>query len=525
MGGGIPQTIMTDQAPAIPAAIRDVFPGASHRLCTWPLGENSKKNIATQRAMKGFTELFSYLLKYYDTVAEFEHYWPRFIKNYKCEKNVWLNNLYVIREHWCRAYSKDSFSGGALSSQRSESTNNSIKDRLRETDGLCDFYHLFLDVISAWRSKENHHDYRVLRGNRHMAAANVSILVHARKVYTGYLYVMFEEHFLRGILLNQERTFEDAEKVVYLLWKPATVDLNRHEVTFNKITFQSNCTCKHFSEVGLLCSHILRIYSIHCVAMLPEQYILKRWTKAGMCNAVVDEQSSKANVVPASVWKFQTMRNFVRLVTSSQYFLEARVEIDTAFDLLRQKVESVRGAIDFSEPVEGIDVPGHDGKDGPSIKDPKKRRKKGETNERPKGIVEKECNKKKAWRKRAEKHAENAKAKAQASVQEFDALGNPLLYSHLSSGSELRVLGSSLEKGISEKCVVPDSVQEDICGKKEIPDVVDSLKCLVQGGLGSQSKKMKGIYSTCSPIFANTELNSPAARVSLYDEIMANFDK
>ena len=85
--------------------------------------------------------------------------------------------------------------------------------------------------------------------------------------------------------------------------------------------------------------------------------------------------------------------------------------------MLRQKVESVRGAIDFSEPVEGIDVPGHDGKDGPSIKDPKKRRKKGETNERPKGIVEKECNKKKAWRKRAEKHAENVKAKAQASVQ------------------------------------------------------------------------------------------------------------
>ncbi|XP_021848740.2 protein FAR-RED IMPAIRED RESPONSE 1-like [Spinacia oleracea] len=316
-----------------------------------------------------------------------------------------------------------------------------------------------------------------------MASVNVSILVHARKVYTGYLYVKFEEQFLRGISLNQERTFEDAEKVVYLLWKPATADLIRHEVTFNKITFESNCTCKHFSEVGLLCSHILRIYSIHCVAMLPEQYILKRWTKAAMCSAVVDEQSSKENVVPASVWRFQTMRKFVHLVTSCQDFLEARVEIDTAFDLLRQKVESVRGAIDFSEPVEGIDVHGHDGNDGPSIKDPKS-----------------------------------------VGKREFDALGNPLLYSHPSSGSELRVLGSSLEKGISGKSVVPDSVQEDICGKKAIPDVVDSLKYFVQGGFGSQSKKRKGIYSACAPISANTELNSPAARVSLYDEIMANFD-
>ncbi|XP_056695552.1 protein FAR1-RELATED SEQUENCE 5-like [Spinacia oleracea] len=404
---------MTDQAPAIAAAIKDVFPEARHRLCAWHLGENSKKNIATQRAMKGFTELFSYLLKYCDTVAEFEHYWPIFIKSYKCEKNVWLNNLYMIREHWCRAYSKDSFFGGALSSQRSESTNNSIKDRLRKTDGLCDFYHLFSD-----------------------------------------------EQLLNGISLNKERTFEDVQKVVYLIWKPATDDLIRHKVTFNKITFEANCTCKHFSEVGLLCSHILRIYSIHCIGVLPKQYILKKWAKAAMCSTIVDEQFSKANVVPASVWRFQTMRKFVRLVTSCQDFLESRVEIDTAFDLLRQKA----------------------------------------------------CNKKKAWRKHAEKHAEKVNAKAQAFVQELDGLGNLLIYSHPSSGSKLRVLGLSL-------------VEEDICGKSEVPDVVDSLECFVQGVFGSQSKKRKGIYSTCTPNSANKELTSPAARVSLYDEIMANFDK
>ncbi|XP_056691840.1 protein FAR1-RELATED SEQUENCE 5-like [Spinacia oleracea] len=47
MGGGIPKTIMTDQAHAIVAAIRDVFPGSRHRLCMWHLGENLKKNIAT----------------------------------------------------------------------------------------------------------------------------------------------------------------------------------------------------------------------------------------------------------------------------------------------------------------------------------------------------------------------------------------------------------------------------------------------------------------------------------------------
>lgn len=45
------------------------------------------------------------------------------VEKYDCAKSKWLQNLYVIRELWCPAYSKDCFSGGILSSQRSETTN------------------------------------------------------------------------------------------------------------------------------------------------------------------------------------------------------------------------------------------------------------------------------------------------------------------------------------------------------------------------------------------------------------------
>ena len=72
-----PITLMTDQAPSIAAAIREIFSSTRHRLCTWHLGENSKTNIGGLRILKGFPEVFDYLLKYCESPAEFEHYWPR----------------------------------------------------------------------------------------------------------------------------------------------------------------------------------------------------------------------------------------------------------------------------------------------------------------------------------------------------------------------------------------------------------------------------------------------------------------
>ncbi|XP_021775186.1 protein FAR1-RELATED SEQUENCE 5-like [Chenopodium quinoa] len=125
MGRKSPIAIMTDQAQAIAAGIRNIFPSTvHHRLCVWHLEQNSKKHIGALRALEGFTDLFGYLLKYCETPAEFEYFWKRMCDKYKCENDDWLCDLYKIKEMWCPAYSKKYWSGGILSSQRSETTNN-----------------------------------------------------------------------------------------------------------------------------------------------------------------------------------------------------------------------------------------------------------------------------------------------------------------------------------------------------------------------------------------------------------------
>ncbi|XP_021735745.1 protein FAR1-RELATED SEQUENCE 5-like [Chenopodium quinoa] len=220
-----PITLMTDQAPSIAATIRQIFPSTRHRLCTWHLGENSKTNIGGLRILKGFPEVFDFFLK--------------MMTKYKCSENDWLNHLYDIKEKWCPAYSKDYFSGGVLSSQRSETTNHSASNRLNKTDGLSDFYSTFIDVISEWRSKESKQDFRFLRGNHHLAVANVRLLIHAREIYTISVYVVFEDQFAKGIACCQERKHEDDETICYYVWRP-NKDIIRHEVTYEKFTFNIN---------------------------------------------------------------------------------------------------------------------------------------------------------------------------------------------------------------------------------------------------------------------------------------------
>ncbi|XP_056695787.1 protein FAR1-RELATED SEQUENCE 5-like [Spinacia oleracea] len=286
MGEKQPVTIMTDQCSAMDKAIREVFPKSRHRLCTWHIGENAIVNIKGVMAKEGFKRRFDYVLKYTDTVAEFEHYW---------------NSL---KEKWCPAYNKEWFSGGVLFSQRSETTNHSISRRLHKTNDLCDFYKCFLDVIDEWRSKENTGDYNSSTGNKYYACSDNMLCLHARDVYTIAIYLIFEQRFIKGVSLRSERIRFEYPVSEYIVGHP-TKDFIRHNVRFNELDMVVDCTCKSFGEIGILCSHILRVFIVHNVERIPNRYIMKRWTKQAM-NTIVDEGEDRDNevsVVSASVWR------------------------------------------------------------------------------------------------------------------------------------------------------------------------------------------------------------------------------
>ncbi|XP_056685742.1 protein FAR1-RELATED SEQUENCE 5-like [Spinacia oleracea] len=413
MGGKQPVTIMTDQCSAMDKAIREVFPKSRHRLCTWHIGENAIVNIKGVMAKDGFKPRFDYVLKYTDTIAEFQHYWNSLMTDYNCKTHKWIERLYDLKEKWCPAYNKEWFSWGILSSQRSETTNHSISRRLHKTNGLCDFYKCFLDVIDEWRSKENKGDYNSSTGNRYYSCADNMLCFHARNVYTIAIYLIFEQRFIKVIGLRCQRISYEFPVSEYIVGHP-TKDFIRHVVKFNEQEMVVDFTCKSYGEIGILCSHILRVFIVHNVEEIPKQYIMKRWTKEAM-NTIVEEGEDRDNevsVVSASVWRMQ-IKEYIGGVEGDGNVSNKYVRDETLLDVIEPSIDTVLP--DVVEPIVEKVIP-------TMIQNPPKRKRKikngtekaNERNMRPKGIVEKKRNKLKGWNKRRERHVDNLREETQS---------------------------------------------------------------------------------------------------------------
>ncbi|KAJ8437677.1 LOW QUALITY PROTEIN: hypothetical protein Cgig2_028615 [Carnegiea gigantea] len=98
----------------------------------------------------------------------------------------------------------------------SETTNRSLKSRLRATADLCDFYNIFYDVVSE--SKKNGEDHRYRKGNVEMAFPSINILKHAMPVYIVEAFLMFEKEFIDGAGYNFKAIESSSSAMSFEVW-------------------------------------------------------------------------------------------------------------------------------------------------------------------------------------------------------------------------------------------------------------------------------------------------------------------
>ncbi|CAH9093661.1 unnamed protein product [Cuscuta europaea] len=167
----------------------------------------------------------------------------------------------------------------------------------------------------------------------------------------------------------------------YLVWMPH-IDQFSHWVSYNTTSHFVDCSCKRFQEVGILCCHCLRIYHIHCVEVLPDSYVLKRWTR--IAKSVEQSQSSmlsNTSNVLSSVWRMKMQRKLHKLLCSIDSNASARLLCEESFKKLKHDIEEQVGSIYFSHSDSASIGVG-------TISNPKSSRKKSERNVRCKSIVE-----------------------------------------------------------------------------------------------------------------------------------------
>ncbi|GER46977.1 FAR1-related protein [Striga asiatica] len=153
-----------------------------------------------------------------DDPEEFESRWSKLMSTTSLSQNKWVNDMYTIRAMWIPAYLKNIFSAGMSSSQRAESNHSFFKKYLSRDCSLNDVFTRFRNAISRQRHK-------------------TLLLDHADK--------------------NEKPSLN------------STQPMER----------QLSTSCQKFNDMGIPCRHMLYMMQVMQIKLLPEEYILSRWTQ------------------------------------------------------------------------------------------------------------------------------------------------------------------------------------------------------------------------------------------------------
>lgn len=173
--------------------------------------------------------------------------------------------------------------------ERSESMNNQIKKYIGYNYDLLRFFQHFQRLLVDRRYEELKADYKDSQSKPSLPVP-VEILKHAADVYTLTVFKMFSNELWLTWdceLYTTEILGSTTSYKVIPLRKP-----RHHTVTFDSSSSTVSCSCKKFEFVGILCTHALKVLSFENFKRVPDQYILKRWTKKAKIGVVINSSTS-----------------------------------------------------------------------------------------------------------------------------------------------------------------------------------------------------------------------------------------
>ncbi|KAL5808420.1 hypothetical protein ACOSQ3_029111 [Xanthoceras sorbifolium] len=65
------------------------------------------------------------------------------------------------------------------------------------------------------------------------------------------------------------------------------------EIICEKPSGFASCSCKKIESEGIPCRHFMTYFNLMQITFLPNQYILKKWTKVAKCDVIIDDKSTK----------------------------------------------------------------------------------------------------------------------------------------------------------------------------------------------------------------------------------------
>lgn len=159
----------------------------------------------------------------------------------------------------------------------SESTNSIFKDYVLQEDTIETFigqYNIFQEEFFGIDRLES-------TLQKPVYCTRQLIERRAAEIYTLGLYLKFQKELLDVSAYN---VFEKEKDRIYtvkrvLEYEDGNFPNDSFSVEVDMKTMAFNCICSKFDRDGILCCHVLRLFTQFGINEIPENYIKQRWTK------------------------------------------------------------------------------------------------------------------------------------------------------------------------------------------------------------------------------------------------------
>lgn len=291
MGGRAPISLTSDQNRAMASAIAKVFPNTRHRFCKWLILSRTKQKLAhAYAAHPNLREELEKCVVESKTIRSFETTWVGIIDKYDLRKNPWLQALFNIRNLWIPLYLADTFFADLSPLQKLETVNDLYKKYFNTKTSLKVFLTQF-ELAMAGR-----YDNEIQADNEMWCDAIKPLLKtaspiekQASEVYTLAAFQKFQEEFLESLGYNAFKIKDQPPITKYNVVKDEEDSLDAYIVTLDMSRRMATCSCNKFEFGGILCRHILGVFLMIDLHVIPEEYILRRWTKNAKNGLLQDE--------------------------------------------------------------------------------------------------------------------------------------------------------------------------------------------------------------------------------------------
>ncbi|KAJ1685706.1 hypothetical protein LUZ63_019481 [Rhynchospora breviuscula] len=281
MHGKHPNSIITDQDPAMRKAIQEVFPSTLHRCCQWHVMRKAREHLGVLYGEKdGFKDELAAVINRSLTVDDFEDQWAAMVDKHKLGNVKHLKTMFATRHEWVPAYFRGTFFAEMSTTQRSESMNAIFKNWVKAHTSIFQFVKRTENMIESIYQRESDEDLRSINEIPHIKTRYV-IEVEGRRVYTRCVFAVFRELVLESTIGSVKEVEKDAKYEVVIQFHPFIKNWipETYVVEVDIPTEMFSCNCKGFEFEGLLCSHAIKVMQHVGFLHLPDHYVLKRWTK------------------------------------------------------------------------------------------------------------------------------------------------------------------------------------------------------------------------------------------------------